>query len=66
MSAVYTDEVLAYVLGTFLSLRLFSRLRALSTMGDPEGVATQLATLLQRPAVVTAIGAARASFLAGT
>ena len=35
-------------------------------MGDPEGVATQLATLLQRPAVLTAIGAALAPFLAGT
>ena len=34
-------------------------------MGDQEGVATQLAALLQRPAVLTAIGAALASFLAG-
>ena len=35
-------------------------------MGDQEGVATQLAALLQCPAVVTAIGAALAPFLAGT
>ena len=41
------------------------RLRALSTMGDQEGVATQLAALLQRPMVLTAIGAALAPFLAG-
>ena len=34
-------------------------------MGDPEGVATQLATLLRRPPVLTAIGAVRAPFLAG-
>ena len=34
-------------------------------MGDQEGVATQLATLLQRPTVLTAIGAALAPFLAG-
>ena len=34
-------------------------------MGDQAGVATQLAALLQRPEVFTALGAARASFLAG-
>ena len=34
-------------------------------MGDQEGVATQLAALLQRPAVLTAIGAALAAVLAG-
>ena len=34
-------------------------------MGDQAGVATQLAALLQRPAVYTAIGAALAPFLAG-
>ena len=41
------------------------RPRALSTMGDKAGVATQLATLLQRPAVLTAKGAVLAAFLAG-
>ena len=34
-------------------------------MGDQEGVATQLAALLQRLAVLTTIGAALAPFLAG-
>ena len=34
-------------------------------MGDQEGVATQLAALLRRPALLTAIGAALAPFLAG-
>ena len=37
----------------------------MSTMGDQEGVATQLAALLQRPTVHTAISAALAPFLAG-
>ena len=35
-------------------------------MGDQEGVATQLAALQQRPAVLTAIGTALAPFLVGT
>ena len=35
-------------------------------MGDPAGAATQLAALLQRPAVLTALGVALAPFLAGT
>ena len=39
--------------------------RALRTMDDQAGVATQLAALLQRPAVLTALGAALAPFLAG-
>ena len=34
-------------------------------MGDQAGVATQLAALLQRPEVITALGAALAPFLAG-
>ena len=34
-------------------------------MGDQAGVATQLAALLQRPEVLTALGAALAPFLAG-
>ena len=34
-------------------------------MGDEMGVATQLGVVLQRPAVLTAIGAALALFLAG-
>ena len=34
-------------------------------MGDQAGLATQLAALLQRPAVLTAICAALAPFLAG-
>ena len=35
-------------------------------MGDPKGVATHLATLLQSPAVLMAIRAALALFLVGT
>ena len=34
-------------------------------MGDQAGVATQLVVLLQRPEVLTALGAALAPFLAG-